>query len=353
VPDLDTDDFVRRATRAARRVTPDAVVHSLRRLEGGVSSLTYASVLSDAGGYQSVVLKVAPPGLPPVRNRDVLRQARVLRRLAALPGLPVPRVLFEDDGAPPEIPPLFAMELRPGDSYEPRLDVSDAPPSPEVAAERMRAAARALARLQAATPVSLGFEDEPVAGVADELVRWERLFATVGPDLAPGHAMLYARLAAQVPPGVPARVLHGDFRLANMLFTGVRLEAVIDWEIWSVGDPRSDLAWLLMHVDPAHVFHEDRSAADVAAGSRLPSPSELLEVYAAERRDLGATDEEVACATGELPWFLGVCLYKTASTIAVICKRDRKQAVPDPKLEVAARNLPRVLEAGHRVLDGF
>ncbi|WP_207634256.1 phosphotransferase [Candidatus Frankia alpina] len=63
----------------------------------------------------------------------------------------------------------------------------------------------------------------------------------------PGHEKLHERLAGSVPAGVEPRVLHGDFRLANMLFSGATLEAVIDWEIWSVGDPRSDLAWLLMH----------------------------------------------------------------------------------------------------------
>ncbi len=146
-------------------------------------------------------------------------------------------------------------------------------------------------------------------------------------------------------------MLHGDYRVANMLFTGPDLEAVIDWEIWSVGDPRSDLAWLLMHADPAHVFHEDRSAADVAAGSLVPSQAELLAEYAEARRALGATVAEVEAATTGLAWFLGVCHYKTASTIAVIYKRDRKRPDPDPKLATAARHLDAVLEAGHRALD--
>lgn len=328
-----------------------ASVTGLRRLEGGVSSLTYASTLTNALGERAVVLKVAPPGLTPVRNRDVLRQARVLRLLADLPGFPVPGVMFEDAGEPPEVPPLFAMELRPGDSYEPLLDVSDAPPAPDVAAERMRVAARALGRLQSETPGALGLGAEPVPPVREELDRWERLFATVDPDIGVGHEKLYARLAEAVPQGISPRVLHGDYRVANMLFTGPRLEAVIDWEIWSVGDPRSDLAWLLMHVEPAQVFHEDRSPADVAAGSQVPSQAELLTAYADARREHGSSDKDVRDATTGLAWFLGVCYYKTASTIAVIHKRERKRPNPDPKLAVAARHLDQVLAAGHRVLD--
>lgn len=323
----------------------------LRRLEGGVSSLTYASSVRYDGAERPVVLKVAPPGLEPVRNRDVLRQARVLRRLGQLPGFPVPEVLFDDAGDPPDIPPLFAMEHCPGESYEPLLDVSEAPPAPDVAAERMRVAARALARLQAETPAVLGLDGEPVVPVAGELERWGRLFATVDADIGPGHEKLFDRLAERVPEGIAPRVLHGDYRVANLLFTGAELEAVIDWEIWSVGDPRSDLAWLLMHAEPAQVFHEVRSPADIAAGSMVPPAEALLDEYASASRACGATGDEVAELSADLAWFLGVCYYKTASTIAVIHKRDRKLPEPDPKLGVAARHLDEVLQAGHRALD--
>ncbi|MGH3492681.1 MAG: phosphotransferase family protein [Sciscionella sp.] len=349
--DLDPAELIRRATEAARHTAPGATVGGLRRLEGGVSSLTYASSLTDARGDRPIVIKAAPPGLEPVRNRDVLRQASVLDRLAGLQGFPVPSVLFRDAGRPPEVPPLFAMELCPGDSYEPLLDVSDTPPSGDVAAERMRVAARTLGRLQARSPQALGVGDEPVSPVSEELARWERLFATVDRDIGPGHEKLAARLTERVPHGIAPRLLHGDYRVANMLFTGPRLEAVIDWEIWSVGDPRSDLAWLLMHLAPAQVFHEDRSAADLAAGSRMPSRSDLIMEYVAARREMGVSDPDLQDVTTDLSWFLGVCYYKTASTIAVIHKRDRKRPDPDPKLEVAARHLGEVLRAGHEVLD--
>lgn len=351
--DLDLDALVRRATEAARRSAPDASVRGLRRLEGGVSSLTFASALVTGTAEQAVVLKVAPPGLAPVRNRDVLRQARALTRLSALADFPVPRVLFEDEGRPPEVPPLFAMELRPGDSYEPRLDVAAAPPPADVAADRMRVAALGLARLQSASPQSLRLADEPVSSGREELDRWQRLFATVDPDIGVGHEKLYDRLATSAPTGINPRLLHGDYRLANMLFTERRLEAVIDWEIWSVGDPRFDLAWLLMHADPSHVFHENRSTADVAAGSTLPARDEMLAIYANARAAYGASDREVGEATSELGWFLGVCHYKTAATIAVIYKRDRKRPNPDPKLATAALHLDAVLDAGHSALAGL
>lgn len=351
VTDLDLDDLVDRCTAAARRMYPTARLADLRALEGGVSSLTFAATLVTPAGKQLIVVKVAPPGLAPVRNRDVLRQARALRALSKLDGFPVPALLFEDAGEPPEVPPLFAMEFMPGESYEALLDVSPSPPSAEVAADRMRVAAHSLARLHMETPASLGLSDEPVTSVAEEFARWERLFATVDSDIGPGHEKVAARLAQRIPADGAPRLLHGDYRVANMLFTGARLEAIIDWEIWSVGDPRSDLAWLLMHTEPAQVFHPQRPAADVEAGRLVPSAAELMEEYATARRALGTSEDEISFATSDLAWFLGVCHFKTAATIAVIHKRNRKREHPDSKVTFAAAHLGNVLEAAHRVLD--
>jgi aminoglycoside phosphotransferase (APT) family kinase protein len=350
VQELTDADVVHRATEVARRTWPGAVVAGVRRLEGGVSSLTYAAHVAADGIDLDVVLKLAPPGLEPVRNRDVLRQARVLDALAPLPGFPVPRVLLRDAGSPPAVPPMFAMELRPGQAYEPLLDMSDTPPSATEVVAREHELARALALLQSRTPAELGLGEEPATTPAEELARWQRLFATVDPDIAPGQERLAERLAARVPRAVAPRLLHGDYRAANMLFVGPRLEAVIDWEIWSVGDPRPDLAWVLLHAAPAHVFHPDRSAADREAGRLMPSAGDLLATYEAARRELGASAAELADVTADLDWFLGVAHYKVASTIAVIWKRERKRDRPDPKVAHAAGGLDAVLAAGHAAL---
>lgn len=342
VLELSDDDVTRRATEVARRTWPGAEVTGVRRLEGGVSSLTFAAAVTVAGRQQPVVVKLAPPGLEPVRNRDVLRQAHVLDRLAGLDGFPVPAVLLRDAGRPPEVPPMFAMELRPGQSYEPLLDVSDDPPGAEDVVAREHAAARALARLQSRPPAELGLGSVPVDPVVAELERWVRLFETVDDDIAVGHQALAARLAARVPGPAAPVVVHGDYRAANMLFVGPRLEAVIDWEIWSVGDPRLDLAWLLMHAAPSHVFHPDRSPADREAGRLMPSAEDLLATYVA------AAQRPV---TDDLAWFLAVGHFKVAATVAVIWKRERRRGDPDPKLAHAADGLGAVLAAGHAALD--
>lgn len=335
--ELDIDAVVARANIAAtRRWGGETSIGDVTPLPGGVSSLTYRAKLRRPGSTdEPIVIKVAPPGLAPVRNRDVLRQARVIALLDARPEMRMPSVLFEDPGDPP----MFAMTLMRGESYEPLLDVSEAPPSPAVIAPRAYAATRQLAAMHSFGPEALGIGAEPVTSLVDELDRWATLFSTVDDNICTGHVELLERLRPTVPEPVSPRLVHGDYRLANMLFDDTELTAVIDWEIWSVGDPRTDIAWLLMHTDPAHVFHENRSTADKSAGEAMPTRTDLMEEYA---RAAGTAD-----LLQSIEWFLAYCLYKTASTISVLVKRNRRRDAPDPTLEVAARHLPEVIERAY------
>src|SRR3546814_19720028 len=82
-----------RLEKAAANWAPAASLVDLRPLTGGSSSLTFVATLIGAD-HDQVVVKMAPQGLPPVRNRDVLRQARLMRALEPLPQVLIPRSLF-------------------------------------------------------------------------------------------------------------------------------------------------------------------------------------------------------------------------------------------------------------------
>jgi aminoglycoside phosphotransferase (APT) family kinase protein len=336
---LDVSDLLDRATLAADARWPGASILDLVALPGGVSSLTFAARLEAPGDQRDrrVVVKVAPPGLAPVRNRDVLRQARLLRALTGVEGVRVPEVLLEDAGTPP----FFVMDFVAGESYEPKLSVSDAPPAAEVVDARARAAVQMLARLQLVDPAAIGLTDEPVMGIAEELDRWQRLYATVPEEHHHAQAELYRRLAQSIPEPLDPRILHGDYRIGNMQFAGRELGAIIDWEIWSLGDPRHDLAWLLTWVDPVQVFFTDRSPADERAGAAMPTVTDLL-------------DEYLAIRPGDLPdlaWFEACCRYKMASTTAVLVKQNRRRPDPEPHLEVAATTIADMIDRALELLD--
>jgi aminoglycoside phosphotransferase (APT) family kinase protein len=335
VTELDVGGLLERARRALRRRWPGAEIGQLEPLPGGISSLTFAAALTGTGDTdQRVVVKVAPPGLTPVRNRDVLRQARVIDAVHGAPGVLVPALLAQDDGSPP----FFVMEFVAGESYEPKWDVSETPPAPATVGARARAASRMLARLQAVEPARVGLGDEPAPSLTEEVDRWAALFATAGDDLRGNETELQRALAAQVPAGGPARILHGDYRLGNIQFDGDRPAAIIDWEIWSVGDPRTDLAWLMAFTDPVQQRVSERDAANRAAADAMPDARALLREYLQEA--------DRAQEPADLDWFLAFCYYKLGAAMSVLAKRNRRLPEPDPGLELAAQTTPPMLARG-------
>jgi aminoglycoside phosphotransferase (APT) family kinase protein len=332
-PALDHEQVLARASAAVgAEGHPGAVLKDLEPLPGGISSLTFAATLDHDGRQQTVVVKVAPPGLAPVRNRDVLRQARILRALHASPGVNVPRVLGQQDGSPP----LFVMEFVAGESYEPKWDAATRPPPPEAIAPRVAAAATMLAHMHEPSVEALGLTDEPLLSPRDEVDRWARLFETVGDDLRGDEQILYRALAARTPQPLPARVTHGDYRLGNLQFAGTEIKGVIDWELWALGDPRWDAAWLAMFCDPVMERATNRDPANEAAGAAMPSPQAVLDTY--ERIRPG---HQLA-----IDWFLSAAYYKLASALAALAKRNRRAGGPDPTLERAAQTLAPTIQRG-------
>jgi aminoglycoside phosphotransferase (APT) family kinase protein len=314
----------------AGRLAPLAL-DDLRPLTGGASSLTYSAVRAADG--ERVVVKTAPPGVPPVLNRDVLRQARLLRALHGS-AVPVPDVLWEDTGDPPDVPPLFVMSYVEGASLEPLFD-RDGEERDDVVAERMRNAARAMAALHALDPATLGLADEPVVTLADEVDRWCRSLETVDPELAPGWGGVAAALREHEPPAHPASVVHGDFRLGNLLASGAAVTAVVDWEIWSLADPRVDVGWFLVNADPDTYRRATRYAG------ALPSIDALTAIY----RDALGRD------IPGLGWFRALACFKSTATWSLIVKHNRRRTNPDSDIEGVAASLPHLLDQARQLLS--
>ncbi|MFJ9246819.1 phosphotransferase family protein [Streptomyces sp. NPDC101776] len=289
--------------------TPGVTVDGVEPLTGGTSSLTYVAALSGVpAGYERVVLKVAPPGLPPVRNRDVLRQARLMAALAGQPGVRVPKVLFSDAGAPPAVQPFVAMELVPGECVEPVLLPRGTLAAGEVRSRALDAA-RMLAALHRVTPARTALAAEPVVTLTGEIDRWTRAFGTVSDDLRTGYEVVAERLHATVPAAMTPVFTHGDYRLGNTLCADGAVTAIIDWEIWSLGDPRVDMTWLTFFTDEAR---HPASVSDEPTG--MPAKAELVDAYEELRGE----------PLRDLPWFEALTKYKESAATALLIKRGRK-----------------------------
>jgi len=264
----------------------------LEVLPGGHSGLTYTV-------KNKYVVKAVPPGQKPVGRNDVLRQARVLQALAGS-AVPVPGVIATDET-------WFAMEFADGEAFEPVLDDHDL--SPELARTRMLEAASLLRRLHDAGPVP----GEPRATAAGELERWSRTMHAVPAELRPGAEDLLELLAEDVPDDLPPVLVHGDFRLGNILFAGTRATAVVDWEIWSTGDPRTDLGWFLLFAD-----HRNFPALGTPVPG-LPTEAELLDEYGR--------------ALPEMAWFRALGRMKMAAIMGHNLRRHREGKHHDPDQE--------------------
>jgi aminoglycoside phosphotransferase (APT) family kinase protein len=156
---------------------------------------------------------------------------------------------------------------------------------------------------------------------SDELERWVRTFETVDEDVRGQARDASAILRAAVPAPVPSALTHGDYRLGNMLSSGSTVRAVIDWEIWSVGDPRVDLAWFLMNADP-----DNPMATRTYPG--MPKPEELRAEYQAA----------VGGEMRDLPWFEALTQFKLGSTVALILKHRRRSGRSQGRLAETVRS---------------
>ncbi len=292
----------------------------LETLPGGHSGLTYTV----KAGTETYVVKAVPPGREPVGRNDVLRQARVLQALAGSV-VPVPEVVATDE----QPPAWFAMEFADGEAIEPVLDEHTLPP--ELARARMLEAARLLRRLHDAGPVP----GEPSPDAAAELDRWSRTMHAVPAELRPGAEDLLRLMAADVPDDLPPTLVHGDFRLGNILFAATRPAAVVDWEIWSSGDPRTDLGWFLLFAD-----HRNFPALGTEVPG-LPAEAELLAAYLDERPEPPA-----------MTWFRALGRLKMAAIMGHNLRRHREGRHHDPDQERLPPTIAAMISSATRIITG-
>ncbi|GAA1512590.1 phosphotransferase family protein [Nocardioides humi] len=309
-------------TSAAAEAFPDAPVGDLETMVGGHSGRTFRVAV----GERDLVVKAAQPGRRAVGRHDMLRQATILRALAGT-GVPVPEVVLLGTDADP----WFAMELLPGEAIEPVLD-RPTPPAP-LAVERMHRALDLAVGLHALDPRALGLDEAPL-GPGAELERWSRTFAVVPPELVPSGPVLLRSLERRVPDGIAPTLVHGDFRLGNLLCQGPEPTGLIDWEIWSIGDPRVEIGWFALFGDGANF----PGVGTVVPG--LPSPAALVADYA-ERTGRGA----------DLSWFEALGAFKMATIMAHNLVRHREGRHDDPDQELLPDTIAHLIQVGRHHLE--
>jgi aminoglycoside phosphotransferase (APT) family kinase protein len=268
-----------------------------RVVAGGKSNLTYEV----GDGTSTVIVRRPPLGHVLATAHDMVREHRVITALrdTAVP-VPTTYAVCED----PDVigAPFYVMERVVGTPF--RFEAQLQP----LGARRVRAISErmvdTLVALHAVDPASVGLADfgRPEGFLERQVRRWkQQLDASRSRDL-PGIDELHERLAASVPAQGDPTIVHGDFRLDNLLVTtDDEVSAVLDWEMATIGDPLTDVA-LLEAYQRLPLLMDTVAVSDVSRAPGFISGPELRQRYAAASgRDLG-----------HLSFHLGLAYFKLA-----------------------------------------
>ena len=270
---------------------------SAELFDGGRSNLTYA--LTD--GETEIVLRRPPLGHVLATAHDMGREYRMQRGLART-AVPVPRTVLMCDDPAIIGAPFYLMELVHGTVYRSSEDTS------RLAADDRWALADqlvdVLVELHAVDPVSTGLADlgRPDGYLERQVRRWgKQLDQSRSRDL-PGIDELRDRLGRQVPVSRRSGVLHGDFRLDNVIVgDDLRVRAVLDWEMATIGDPLADIGLLLVYWDGLTNV-DNPITTGMGAGAGFPAGDHLAARYASRSGD----------DVSELDWYVALGYFKVA-----------------------------------------
>ena len=268
------------------------------RIAGGRSNLTYR--VGDAGG-RAFILRRPPLGARLGSAHDMGREHRILTGLAGtdVPA-PEPIAMCADEsvtGAPFYVMHFVeGLVLRDEDEVEAAFDL----PGRRRIAETL---VDTLADLHAVDPDAAGLgELGRRDGYAErQLKRWMRQWEASKTRELPAMEETHRLLSARVPPQHATSLVHGDYRLDNVIVTPQgEIAAVLDWELCTLGDPLADVGQLMVYwAEPSDEVVPLTRAPTLAPG--FPGRTELAERYAARSgRDISGLDFFVALAYWKL-----------------------------------------------------
>ncbi|WP_018179337.1 phosphotransferase family protein [Jongsikchunia kroppenstedtii] len=224
----------------------------LQAVTGGASRTTWAFAAQTAAGVRRLILRMGPAD---EQHSGMALEAAAISRAAAA-GTPVPAIVVADESASALGDPYLICDYVPGESLAPRiLRAVDATGGREL----LRQCAAAVAAIHRSDPAGLDL------AVMDPLADWYPQLEAMGVRNAT-FEWVHRWLAARRPDATPEVLVHGDFRMGNVIIdTGVpRLTAVLDWELVHRGDRYEDLAWFCIR---AWRFGRPRSQGAGGLGS--------------------------------------------------------------------------------------
>jgi aminoglycoside phosphotransferase (APT) family kinase protein len=308
--------------------------------EGGGSNFTFL-IERDEGRF---VLRRPPrPPLPPSAH-DMVREARL--QLALAPQgirLPTIRAVCEDEGVLGV--PFYVMDYLDGEVIGETLPSwLDEPERRQLGHDLVDT----LAEIHAAdvsTPALAAFA-RPGSYLERQVRRFSQLWEVNATREIPAVAEVGRALAERMPEPLRETVVHGDYRVGNMMVARgePRIVAVLDWEMGAIGDPRADVGYLVATYSEPEGQPSPLGTSPVTTAPGFPSRTELVERYVAQ------SGREVE----SLPWFEALALWKAAVFCEAIYGRYVRGELTagDERASRFEKGVPALAEAARAALEG-
>lgn len=307
-------------------------------IAGGKSNLTY--VVTD--GTHEWIVRRPPLGHVLATAHDMGREYRVMSALQDT-GVPVPVTYALCADVDVIGAPFYVMQRCVGTPYRRKEELI------ALGEDRTRVISERLID----TMVSLHLVDPAAVGLSDfgkaegflgrQVERWKKqLAASYNRDLPLADA-LYEQLHATVPAESSTGIVHGDFRLDNLLVDDTdRPTAVLDWEMATLGDPLTDLALMLVYNRLGEALGGD-AVTDVSVAPGFLSETDIVLRYAAGTgRDLSG-----------FGFYIGLAVYKLAAILEGIHFRYLQGQTVGPGFDRIGEGITPLLEAGLQAMKEF
>jgi aminoglycoside phosphotransferase (APT) family kinase protein len=293
---------------------------SIEKFKSGQSNPTYL-LTTTSGRY---VLRAKPPGQLLKSAHQVDREFRIMKALAGT-AVPVPEMLHLSPEDSPIGRMFYVMSHVEGRIFwDPAL--------PEIASNTERAAIydamnATLAALHDIDPAAVGLGDfgRPGSYFERQLGRWTSQYRATETGVIADMDRLIHWLEAHMPPddGV-ASLVHGDYRLDNMIFAPDRSEvlAVLDWELSTLGHPYADLAYQCMQWRLPHASGFRGLGGIDRKALGLPSEEDYVAAYC-RRRGIGGI--------ADWTFFLAFSFFRLAAICQGVYKRALDGTASNPE----------------------
>ncbi len=278
----------------------------VERISGGQSNPTYFVTFPE----RRLVLRKQPPGILLPSAHAIDREFRVLRALDST-AVPVPEVLLYCEDRAIIGTPFYLMERLEGRVFH---DCTLPGVMPAERRAMVLSVAEAMAALHAVEPATVGLADfgRPGDYFARQVSRWSRQWLENRTREDPAMDRLIEWLPRHIPAGEEQSIVHGDFRIGNMMFhpSEPRVVAILDWELATLGHPLADLA----HFSMAYVTAPDEYGGLLGLDLErlgLPDLRQFEQAYRqASRHGLGL-----------LPFHMAFALFRWAAIFEGIAYR--------------------------------